>query len=68
MTVTAFAPSCPFAGLGISLEPVRLRASTLRIRTRTAKRPPLDQRPVPVVAERWGYALQLVLGREACGS
>lgn len=68
MTVTAFAQSCPFAGLGISLEPVVRRACTLRVRIRTAKRPPIVPRSVPVVAERWGYALQLVLGREACGS
>ncbi len=68
MTVHAVAPCCPFAGLGISLEPVRLRARALRVRTRTAKRPQRVPRPVPAVFERWGYALQLALGREACGS
>lgn len=66
--VTTVAPICPFAGLGVSLEPVCERVRTMRLRTRSAKRPLYVPRSVPVVAERWGYALQLVLGREACGS
>ncbi|EPR37317.1 hypothetical protein dsx2_0663 [Desulfovibrio sp. X2] len=59
---------CPFAGLGFDLAPVRARAGTLRVRTGTAVRLSTVSRPVPATAPRWGFALQLALGREACGS
>lgn len=62
------ARSLPFAGLGFDLAPVAAQALAMRVRRIQKVRPLIEFRPVPGHAIAHGYALQVMLGRESCGS
>lgn len=62
------AASLPFAGLGFDLAPVAARAVAMRVRRIQKARPLIERRPVPGHPIAHGYALQVMLGRECCGS
>lgn len=68
METAKHAAGLPFAGLGFDLAPVAARAGAMRVRRILKARPLIECRPVSGRPIAYGYALQVMLGRECCGS